>query len=105
VPLEEFSTGAPELVFGDPYLGTIEAIVASTVLELVAEAVADTRDVVWIDRYIAAVVEAVQIASKQEAVGAPMFAALCVRPDVGGLQDWVRMLVGNSARARWGAMV
>jgi len=84
-------------VRGERYLRTVQAIVASAVVELFAKAVADTKDVVWGDCYVAAVIETMEITAEQEAVIHPMFAAASVRLYVGSLQDRCRMLVSDCA--------
>lgn len=97
VPVEKLPTWVPKLASRNCYCCTAEIIVASPVLELVAESVSDTKDVIRSDRYVAAVVEAVRVASQQEAIINTVFAASCVRHNVGSLQDRHRMLTRYGA--------
>ena len=85
VPVKKFLVGLPAFIYGNRDLGTVETIVASSVLELIAKAVTDAKDVIRCDCYISEVIKAMQITAKQQAVIYSVLAASSIGHDMGGL--------------------
>src|SRR5579883_2746654 len=77
----------------------VHRVVMTAILEVVFEPPADLEATLIADRDIAKVEQAMNVGPEQKAVRDVVRAAVCVRPDMGGIQDRQGPLAGDRAAA------